>query len=110
MSESREKALLATYGEWGTRYRRYLIDHDKEKYYTLLSAGELYDHISSINLQAEHLYEKTVRDLKAKKQITTELKKSDPNLWQNKMNAIEKQAAEHVRRMMILLESESCAK
>ena len=102
--------MLATYGEWGTRYRRYLIDHDKEKYYTLLSAGELYDHISSINLQAEHLYEKTVRDLKAKKQITTELKKSDPNLWQNKMNAIEKQAAEHVRRMMILLESESCAK
>ncbi|MBK6088695.1 MULTISPECIES: TnpV protein [Clostridia] len=104
MSESREKALLATYGEWGTRYRRYLIDHDKEKYYTLLSAGEFFNYITEINMKAEHLYDKTVRDLEAKKQITTELKKSDPNLWQNKMNAIEKQAEEFVLRMMILSE------
>ncbi len=64
----------------------------------------LYDHITAIDLQAEHLYDKTVRDLEAKKQITTELKKSDPNLWQNKMNAIEKQAEEFVLRMMILSE------
>lgn len=110
MSESREKALLATYGEWGTRYRRYLIDHDKEKYYTLLSAGVLYDHISSINLQAEHLYEKIVRDLEEKKQITTELKKSEPDLWQNKMNAIKKQAGEIVCQMIIMWLDESCAK
>lgn len=55
-------------------------------------------------MKAEHLYDKTVRDLEAKKQITTELKKSDPNLWQNKMNAIEKQAEEFVLRMMILSE------
>ena len=70
----------------------------------------LYDHITAIDLQAEHLYEKTVRDLEAKKQITTELKKSEADLWQNKMNAIKKQAGEIVCQMIIMWLDESCAK
>ena len=102
MAESREKALLATYGEWGARYRRYLIDHDREKYYTLLSAGEFFDHITQIDVKAEHLYNKTVQDLMRQHSLTAKLKRSNPELWKEKVNEISKQA---IAQVMQLVES-----
>ena len=98
------------YGRWGAVYRNYLKEHDSEKYYTLLSSHELHEYITKLDVQAEHLYDDTVEKLKEKGRISPELKKSDPVLWQSQMNVIEKQATEHVLRMMILSEKESCAK
>ena len=97
---SREKALLATYGEWGARYRRYLIDHNREKYYTLLSAGEFFNYITQIDVKAEHLYDKTVQDLMRQHSLTAELKRDDPELWKEKLNELCKQAAAQVLQLV----------
>lgn len=86
-----QRALLATYGEWGTLYRRYLINYNKEKYYTLLSAGELYDYISEVNLKAERLYEETLRSIKA----------SGSGAWNRKKESAEEQAREMVCKTLI---------
>ena len=109
MSDSRQKVLEMVYGRWGAVYRNHLKEHNREKYYTLLSSNELHEYITKLDIQAEHLYDDTVEKLKKKSNVTAVLQKSDPNLWQSKMNAIEKQAAELVRRMVILGETESCA-
>ena len=85
MFESKEAVLEAVYGKWGRLYRKRLIERDREKYYSLLAARELHDYISKIDVRAEHLYDKTLTELKAKKRITPSLKKSNPTLWQKRM-------------------------
>ncbi len=110
MSDSRQTILEMVYGRWGAVYRNHLKEHDREKYYTLLSSHELHEYISKLDVQAEHLYDDTVERLKEKRRFSPALKKSDSELWQSQMNAIEKQAEELVLRMMILSEKESCAK
>ena len=110
MSDSRQTVLEMVYGRWGAVYRKHLKEHDREKYYTLLSSHELHEYITKLDVQAEHLYDDTVEKLREKRKISSALEKSDPVLWQSKMNAIEKQAEELVLRMMILSEKESCAK
>lgn len=98
------------YGRWGAVYRNYLKEHDREKYYTLLSSHELHEYITKLDVQVEHLYDDTVEQLKEKRKISSALKKSDPVLWQSQMKAVEKQAEELVLRMMNLSEKEWCAK
>lgn len=110
MADSRQTVLEMVYGRWGAVYRNRLKEHDREKYYTLLSSHELHEYITKLDVQAEHLYDDTVEQLKEKRKISSALEKSDPGLWQSKMNAVEKQAEELVLRMMILSEKESCAK
>jgi hypothetical protein len=102
MFESKEAVLEAVYGKWGRLYRKRLIERDREKYYSLLAARELHDYISKIDIRAEHLYDKTLTELKAKKRITPSLKKSNPTLWQKRMTAVQKQAGEIVYQTVIL--------
>ena len=113
MFESKEAVLEAVYGKWGRLYRKRLIERDREKYYSLierdrekyyslLAARELHDYISKIDIRAEHLYAKTLNELKAKKRITPLLKKSNPTLWQKRMTAVQKQASEVVFQTVIL--------
>lgn len=110
MSDLRQTVLEMVYGRWGAVYRNHLKEHDREKYYTLLSSHELHEYISKLDVQAEHLYDDTVEQLKEKRKISSALKKSDPVFWQSQMNAVEKQAEELVLRMMILSKKEWCAK
>ena len=104
MFESKKTVLEMIYGRWGVLYRKHLIQADKEKYYTLLSAQELHDYITKVDLQAEHLFDDTVRALMKKKKVTPELKKSDPERWKSQMSIIEKQADEVVCQAVIMVD------
>ena len=104
MFESKETVLEMIYGRWGVLYRKHLIQADKERYYALLSAQELHDYITKVDLQAEHLYEDTVRVLMKKKKMTPELKELDPERWKNQMSIIEKQADEAVCQAVIMVD------
>ena len=42
-------------GVWGQRYRRYLKQHHKIRYYNLLTAGTLNRHLAEVDQQAETL-------------------------------------------------------
>ena len=104
MFESKEKVLEMIYGRWGVLYRKHLIQADKERYYALLSAQELHDYITKVALQAEHLYEDTVRVLMKQKKMTPELKESDPELRKSQMSLIEKQAEKSVCQAVIMVD------
>ena len=97
-------ALEAIYGVWGTRYRHYLMRHDKVKYYTLLCSCVLHEHITEIDLRADRFYEETVNRLKKQKSVTEKLRISNPELWKKMMNKITDEATETVYREVIFKE------
>ena len=43
-------------GVWGQRYRRYLKQHHRIRYYNLLTAGTLNGHLAEVDQQAERMY------------------------------------------------------
>ena len=97
-------ALEAIYGVWGTRYRHYLMRHDKVKYYTLLCSCVLHEHITEIDLRADRFYEETVNRLKKQKSVTEKLRINNPELWKKMMNKITDEATETVYREVIFKE------
>ena len=97
-------ALEAIYGVWGTRYRHYLMRHDKVKYYTLLCSCVLHEHITEIDLRADRFYEETINRLKKQKSVTEKLRISNPELWKKMMNKITDEATETVYREVIFKE------
>ena len=97
-------ALEAIYGVWGTRYRHYLMRHDKVKYYTLLCSCVLHEHITEIDLRADRFYEETVNRLKKQKRVTEKLRINNPELWKKMMNKITDEATETVYREVIFKE------
>ena len=97
-------ALEAIYGVWGTRYRHYLMRHDKVKYYTLLCSCVLHEHITELDLRADRFYEETVNRLKKQKSVTEKLRINNPELWKKMMNKITDEATETVYREVIFKE------
>ena len=97
-------ALEAIYGVWGTRYRHYLMRHDKEEYYTLLCSCVLHERITEIDLRADRCYEETVNRLKKQKRVTEKLRINNPELWKKMMNKITDEATETVYREVIFKE------
>ena len=97
-------ALEAIYGVWGTRYRHYLMRHDKVKYYTLLCSCVLHEHITEIDLRADRFYGETVNRLKKQKSVTEKLRINNPELWKKMMNIITDEATETVYREVIFKE------
>lgn len=97
-------ALEAIYGVWGTRYRHYLMRHDKVKYYTLLCSCVLHEHITEIDLRADRFFEETVNRLKKQKSVTEKLRINNPELWKKMMNKITDEATETVYREVIFKE------
>lgn len=96
-----EIALKGAYGEWGTRYRQFLLQHDKEKYYSLLCSRILHEHITQIDVRAERLYEQTVKRFAEQEGVTEELKKKDPALWQAEMKRVKERSRELVLKEVV---------
>lgn len=92
-----EKSLILTYGKWGAVYREHLLKTNPEKYYILLSDGNLYEHISKIDTRMYNKYNELVRALSEKAGLTKELKKKEPEKWNRKLKSVEKQAAETIK-------------
>ena len=71
-------------GVWGQRYRRYLKQHHKIRYYNLLTAGTLNEHLAEIDHQEK-------------------LKDNRTMEWVQKMNNIRDRAAEIVNSELIFV-------
>ena len=83
-------------GVWGQRYRRYLKQYHKIRYYNLLTAGTLNEHLSEVDHQAERMFQSLVSALSKQENITEKLKATAPMEWVQKMNNIRSRAAESV--------------
>lgn len=90
-------------GVWGQRYRRYLKQHHKIRYYNLLTAGILNKHLAEIDHQAERMFQSLVNAISEQENVTEKLKADDPMEWVKKMNNIRNRAAEIVNSELIFV-------
>ena len=88
-------------GIWGQRHLRYLKEHRRVRYANLLTSGELNAYLADIDLQAEKLFLRLVKQMADAEGITETLKASDQMEWVRQMNSIRNRAMEIVNAELI---------
>lgn len=90
-------------GVWGQRYRRYLKQHHRIRYYNLLTAGTLNGHLAEVDQQAERIFQLLVSAFSKQENITERLKANRPMEWVQKTNSIRNRAVEIVNNEWIYI-------
>lgn len=88
-------------GVWGQRHRRYLKEHRRATYATLLTSGRLNGYLADIDRQAEELFSRLVKQMAEAEGVTEALKAADPMAWVGRMNSIRNRAMEIVSAEII---------
>lgn len=79
-------------GVWGQRHRRYLKEHRRATYATLLTSGKLNSYLADIDRQAEGMFLRLVKQMAEAEGITEHLKADNQMEWVRKMNNIRNRA------------------
>lgn len=90
-------------GVWGQRYRRYLKQYHKIRYYNLLTAGTLNEHLAEMDQQVERMFQSVVAALSEQENVTEKLKANRPMEWVQKTNSIRNRAAEIVNSKLVFV-------
>ena len=77
--------------------------YHKIRYYNLLTAGILNEHLAEIDHQAERMFQSLVTVLSEQENVTEKLKATAPMEWVKKMNNIRSRAAEIVNSELIFV-------
>ena len=88
-------------GVWGQRHRRYLKEHRRATYATLLTGGKLNGYLADIDRQAEEMFLRLVKQIAAFEGIREKLKATDPMEWVGRMNNIRNKAMKIVNTELI---------
>ncbi len=83
-------------GIWGQRRGRYLKQHHRTLYYSLLTSGKLNAHLAEIDRQAEELFSQLVKQMAEREGVTEQLKAENQMEWVCRMNSIRSGVAETV--------------
>ena len=88
-------------GLWGQRHLRYLKEHRRSTYTTLLTSGKLNSYLSDVDTQAIKMMSRLVEQM-AEREGVTELLKADNHMeWIKKMSNIQARAREIVNTELI---------
>ena len=88
-------------GVWGQRHRRYLKEHRRATYATLLTSEKLNSYLSDIDRQAEELFSRLVKHMAKAEGVTEQLKADNQMEWVGRMNNIRNKAMEIVNSELI---------
>ena len=88
-------------GLWGQRHKRYLQEHNKKFYTTLLTSGKLNEYLVDVDKQTEEHFERLVDQMKQSQGITEQLKSENALEWVQRMNNIRACAKEIVEKEII---------
>lgn len=88
-------------GIWGQRHKRYLQEHKRTFYTTLLTSGKLNAYLADVDKQAEKCFERLVEQMKQTQGITERLKAKNALEWVGQMNNIRACAMEIVNEEII---------
>ena len=88
-------------GMWGRKHLRYIKEHRRALYTTLLISGKLNSHLAEIDNQATEMFDQLVKQLSEKEGITEQLKAQDQMAWVGAMNNIRNAAEEIVNAEVI---------
>ena len=85
----------------GQRHRRYLKEHRRATYATLLTSGKLNSYLADVDHQAEELFSQLVKQMAEAEGVTETLKADEPMEWVGRMNNIRNRATEIVNAEII---------
>ena len=85
----------------GQRHRRYLKEHRRATYATLLTSGKLNSYLADVDRQAEELFSRLVKQMAEAEGVTETLKADEPMEWVGRMNNIRNRATEIVNAEII---------
>ena len=86
---------------WGQRHARHLKQNHKVLYMNLLTSGKLNDHLADIDVQAENMFSRLVKQMAEHEGVTEQLKADDQMEWVARMNNIRSRATEIVNNEII---------
>ena len=95
------KKKISLIGLWGQRHKRYLQEHKRAVYTTLLTSGRLNSYLADIDEQATEMMFRLVEQMADKEGVTEQLKVESPMLWVGRMNEIQARAREIVQTTLI---------
>ena len=93
-----EKLVLNKYGRMRLKY---LKEHKKSDYTIMLMSGTLSTHLKEIQETADNRVQQIINELKAKSNLTEDMKNTDMLYWVGTMNAIKQQAEEIILKELI---------
>ena len=88
-------------GVWGQRHWRYLKEHRRASYATLLTSGKLNSYLADIDHQAEEMFLRLVKQMAEMEGVTEQLKADNQIEWVGRMNNIRNRAMEMVNNDLI---------
>lgn len=88
-------------GIWGQRHLRYIKQHRKVLYTSLLTNCKLNAYLHEVDVRATEMYDRLVKQLKEQQGVTEQLKADDMMAWVQAMNNITNQAREVVNNELI---------
>ena len=88
-------------GMWGQRHLRYINQHRKVFYTSLLTSCKLNSYLHEVDVRATEMYDRLVKQLKEQQGITEQLKADDMMAWVQTMNNITNQVREIVNQSLI---------
>ena len=90
-----------TIGVWGQRHRRYLKEHRRASYATLLTSGKLNSYLADVDRQAEEMFSRLVKQMAEAESVTETLKAANQMEWVDRMNSIRSRAMKIVNSELI---------
>ncbi len=90
-----------TLGKWGTMHKRYLENHKKALFNSLLIKGTLFQYCAEVEKQANEMYDLLIEQMKEIEGVTEQLKEENQMAWIQKMNSIQQQVSEIVCEELI---------
>ena len=90
-------------GVWGQRHKRYLREHKRATYTTLLTSGKMNSNLADIEEQAEEMFFRLVEQMAERESVTEQLKAGNQLEWVQKMNGIRNRAVEIVNTELIYM-------
>ena len=98
-AEKEERSI----GVWGQRHLRYIREHKKALYTSLLTNGKLQSYLADVEEQAQELFDRLMKQRTEREGITETLKAENQMLWVGRMNALRSAVTETVNTEVIFV-------
>ena len=98
-AEKEERSI----GVWGQRHLRYIREHKKALYTSLLTSGKLQSYLADVEEQAQALFDRLMKQRAEREDITETLKADNQTEWVQRMNALRSAVIETVNAEVIFV-------
>ncbi len=90
-----------TIGLWGQRRCKFLKEHHRILYNSMLYSGSLNTHLEDVDRTASEMFDRLVKQIAAQQGVTEELKAQNQLAWVGAMNSIRSAAEEVINEELI---------